>query len=294
MSKKLNRKEAVLNKSTTPATLFVKRFARNKVAVAALVVILCLFLMACFAPWIAPYDYSAIDIKNKLQYPSAEHLLGTDNLGRDMLSRCIWGGRVSLLVALLSVSISTVAAIIIGSIAGYFGGQIDNVIMRICDVFLAIPGLVLAMCVSAALGTGIVNTCIAMAITATPGLVRQIRASIILLRDQEFIEASKAFGGSNARIIIKHVVPNAFAPMIIQIAMSLGSCIMQIAGLSFLGLGVQPPTPEWGNMVSAGRDYLTKFYPMFLYPALFVIVTMLSFNMVGDGLRDALDPHMKR
>ncbi len=291
---KLNRKEAILNKGATPGKLFVKRFARNKVAVAALVVILCLFLMACFAPQIAPYDYSAIDIKNKLQYPSAGHLLGTDNLGRDMLSRCIWGGRVSLLVALFSVSISTVAAIVIGSIAGYFGGQIDNIIMRICDIFLAIPGLVLAMCVSAALGTGIVNTCIAMAITATPGLVRQIRASIILLRDQEFIEASKAFGGSNAGIIIKHVVPNAFAPMIIQIAMSLGSCIMQIAGMSFLGLGVQPPTPEWGNMVSAGRDYLTKFYPMFLYPALFVVVTMLSFNMVGDGLRDALDPHMKR
>lgn len=284
----------IVSTSATPGKLFVKRFVRNKVAVVALVVIICLFLMACFAPVIAPYDYSAIDILNKLQYPSAEHLMGTDNLGRDILSRCIWGGRVSLLVALFAVGMSTVAALIIGSIAGYFGGWIDDVIMRICDVFLAIPGLVLAMCISAALGTGIINTCIAMAVTTTPGLVRQIRASIILLRDKEFIEASKAFGGSHFNIIVKHVIPNAFAPMIIQIAMSLGSCIMQIAGMSFLGLGVQPPTPEWGNMVSEGRDYLTTFYPMTTFPAAFVIVTMLAFNMLGDGLRDALDPHMKR
>ena len=274
--------------------LMVRRFSRNKAAVVCFFIILLLIFSAIFADVLTPYDYDAQDLGSRLLYPSGEHLMGTDNFGRDIFTRILRGGRVSLIVSVVSVAISIVLALVIGSVAGYFGGSVDTVIMRITDIFLAMPPLVFALTVSAALGTGLLNTAIALAIASVAPMVRQMRSSIMLMKSQEYIEASKAFGGSNLRIIFEHVVPNAFTPLLVQGSMSIGDTIMSIAGLSFLGLGVQPPTPEWGNMLSAGQQFITKFWPMMLYPGLAIAVTMLSFNMVGDGIRDALDPHMKQ
>ena len=274
--------------------LMVRRFSRNKAAVVCFFVILLLIFGAVFADVLTPYDYDAQDLGARLQYPSAEHLMGTDNFGRDIFTRILRGGRVSLVVSVISVGISIVLALVIGSVAGYFGGAVDTVIMRITDIFLAMPPLVFALTVSAALGTGLLNTAIALAISSVAPMVRQMRSSIMLMKSQEYIEASKAFGGGHARIIFEHVVPNAFTPLLVQGSMSIGDTIMSIAGLSFLGLGVQPPTPEWGNMLSAGQQFITKFWPMMLFPGLAIAITMLSFNMVGDGIRDALDPHMKQ
>lgn len=274
--------------------LMVRRFSRNKAAVVCFFVILLLVFSAIFADVLTPYDYDAQDLSARLQLPSAEHIMGTDNFGRDIFTRILRGGRVSLIVSIASVSMSIVLALVIGSIAGYFGGVVDTVIMRITDIFLAMPPLVFALTVSAALGSGLFNTAVALAISSVAPMVRQMRSSIMLMKSQEYIEASKAFGGSHARIIFEHVVPNAFTPLLVQGSMSIGDTIMSIAGLSFLGLGVQPPTPEWGNMLSAGQQFITSFWPMMLFPGLAIAVTMLSFNMVGDGIRDALDPHMKQ
>ena len=275
-------------------SLMVRRFVRNKAAVIALVFIILLVLSAIFSDVLTPYEYDAQSLKERFLDPSSEHLFGTDNFGRDILTRILRGGRISLLVSVISVAISTCIALVIGSIAGYFGGKVDSVIMRITDIFMSLPGMLFAMTVSAALGGGILNTAIALAITSVAPLTRQIRASILLLRDQEFIEASKAFGGNHAHIIARHVMPNALAPLIVQISLRLGDTIMAISGLSFLGLGIQPPTPEWGNMISVGREFMTEHLHMVLFPALAIILTMLAFNLLGDGLRDAMDPRMKR
>lgn len=276
------------------ASLMMRRFARNKMAVVALIFIILLVMSAIFADQLTPYDYTKQNLSERLQYPSLQHLMGTDNFGRDIFARILRGGRISLLVSLLSVSISTVIALVIGSIAGYFGGAIDNFIMRIVDIFIAIPGMIFAMALSAALGEGLVNTALAMSIASVAPMVRQLRSSILLLKNQEFIEASKAFGESHAKIIITHIIPNTLAPLIVQVSMRLGDTIMGIAGLSFLGLGVRPPTPEWGNMLSAGQEFITSFWPMMFWPGLAIALTMLAFNLLGDGVRDALDPHMKR
>lgn len=274
--------------------LMVRRFSRNKMAVISLCFLILLIIAVCFGDSLTPYSYTKQSLAERLQYPSFKHWLGTDNFGRDMMARILRGGRISLLVSLLSVSLSTVAALIIGSIAGYFGGMVDNIVMRIMDVFIAIPGLIFAMTISAALGNGLVNTAIAMGITAVAPMVRQLRSSILLLKNQEFIEASRAFGASHAKIIITHIIPNTLAPLIVQVSMRLGDTIMGIAGLSFLGLGVQPPTPEWGNMLNDGREFITSFWPMMAWPGLAIALTMLAFNLLGDGIRDALDPKMKR
>ncbi len=274
--------------------LALKRFCRNKAAVVCFFIILLLVFGAVFADILTPYRYDAQNLDNALAYPSLQHLMGTDNFGRDIFTRILYGGRVSLIVSLVSVGMSVVLALIIGAIAGYFGGAVDTVIMRITDIFLAIPGLIFALTVSAALGSGLFNTALALAITSVAPMVRQMRSSIMLMKNQEYIEASKAFGGKHARIIFSHVIPNSFTPLLVQGSMSIGDTIMSIAGLSFLGLGVQPPTPEWGNMLSAGQDYITRFWPMIFFPGVAIAITMLSFNMVGDGIRDALDPHMKQ
>jgi peptide/nickel transport system permease protein len=251
-------------------------------------------LSAILAPVITVYDPSKQDLSSRFLYPSLQHLMGTDNFGRDTFTRLLYGARVSLLVAVMSTAISFVCALIIGSIAGYYGGIVDNVIMRIMDVFMAIPGLLLAMCLSAALGSGLVNTAIAMGVGIIPALVRQLRSSILLLKDQDYIEAAKSFGGSDAHNVIHHIFPNAMAPLIVQASLGLGGAITGIAGLSFLGLGVQPPTPEWGNMLATGQAYIRTYWPMIVFPGIIIALTMLAFNLFGDGLRDAMDPHMKR
>jgi len=274
--------------------LMRRRFTRNRMAVVALIFIVILLLACIFADYLTPYQFDVQNLSERLQYPSGEHLMGTDNFGRDIFTRILKGGQVSLIVSLCSVGMSTILALIIGAVAGYFGGKVDAVIMRIVDIFIALPGLIFAMTISAALGTGLVNTAIALAISSVAPLVRQLRSSVLLLRNQEYIEASKAFGASHASIIFHHVIPNTLAPLIVQVSMRLGDTIMAIAGLSFLGLGVKPPTPEWGNMLNAGREFITTFWPLIFWPGLVIALTMLAFNLMGDGLRDAMDPHMKR
>ncbi len=271
-----------------------RRFCRNKAAVAALIFVVLMIFAAVFCDYLTPYDYAAQDLSQKLLGPSLAHLCGTDDFGRDIFTRILRGARVSLLVSLLGVCLSTVIAVILGSIAGYYGGKVDSVIMRIMDMLIAIPGLLLSMTVSAALGTGMVKTAIALAIPGVAQLTRQLRSSIMTMKNAEYIEASRAFGGRDPHILVRHILPNCLSPLIVQFTLSLGSSIMSISGLSFLGLGVQPPTPEWGNMVAAGQDYLRSAPHMVLFPGLAVMLAMLAFNLLGDGLRDALDPRMKR
>ena len=270
------------------------RLKKSKTSMISLGFIIVLFLAVIFADFITPYDYAGIDLRNVMSFPSREHIMGTDQYGRDLFTRILYGGRVSLLVALLATIISIVAGGVIGATAGYFGGWYDTVVMRIMDVFMAIPGLLMAITVAAALGTGMFNTAIAIAISNIPSLSRIMRSSVLLLREQEYVEAAEAFGSGNARIIWKHIVPNTLAPIIVQATLSIGSAILNIAGLSFIGLGIEPPTPEWGSILSNSMDQIMSFWPLIVFPGLMIALTMLAFNLLGDGLRDAMDPRLKQ
>ncbi len=271
-----------------------RRLKRNKLAMVGMFIVFILIFCAIFADYIAPYDYAQTDLSNTFAYPSAQHLLGTDNFGRDILSRIIYGGRISLLVAVLAVIAGLTVGGILGLIAGYFGSICENVIMRLMDLILAIPGFLLAVCISAALGSGIVNTIIAISVGAVPGYARMMRAIVMSIRDQEYVESAKVSGASNLRTMLKHILPNTLSPIIVESTLRVGACIMMISSLSFIGLGVQPPTPEWGSMLSSGREYIRDFYPMVIFPGLAIMATLFGFNLFGDGLRDALDPRLKR
>jgi len=270
------------------------RLCKNPLAMTALVVVVLLVLMCLFADVIAPYDYAEQDPTAKFQMPSAEHLLGTDNYGRDLLSRIIVGGRVSLLVSVLSVLFSLIIGGFIGAIAGYYAGTTDGIIMRIMDIIMAIPQFLLAVAVSVALGSGIVNTAIAIAVGSIPGYARLMRASVMTIREQEYTEAARALGNSSMSVLFKHIIPNTLSPIIVETTLRIGSNILAISGLSFVGLGVQPPTPEWGSIMAAGRQYIRDFWPMVTFPGVFIVLTMFGFNILGDGLRDAMDPRMKK
>ena len=272
----------------------LRRLKKSKPAMISLAFILFLVLCAVFAPFIAPYAYDKQDLASKFIMPCLEHPLGTDNFGRDILSRLIYGGRISLLVSFFSVVLSVGVAVILGVTVGYFGGMYDNIVMRILDIFMAIPGMMLAISISAALGPGLINTAIAISIGGIPPFARQLRASVMLVREEEFVEASHAFGASHWRIMFKHILPNTLAPIIVQISLRLGENILSIAGLSFIGLGVQPPTPEWGNILSSGREFITTYWPLITFPGILIGLTMLAFNLFGDGLRDAMDPRLKQ
>ena len=270
------------------------RLCRNKLAMIAMVVVILLVLMAVFADFIAPYDYAKIDPLNKLQFPSAEHLMGTDNLGRDILSRVIYGGRISLLVAVMAVAIALISGSLLGAIAAYFGGMCETIIMRAMDIIMAIPGFLLAVSISASLGGGVWQTALAISIGAIPSYARIMRASVLTIKDQEYVEAARSGGASDLRIILKHIIPNTLSPIIVESTLRIGACIMQISSLSFIGLGVTPPTPEWGSIMNSGREYLRDFYPICTFPGIMIMITLFGFNLFGDGLRDALDPRLKR
>jgi peptide/nickel transport system permease protein len=250
-----------------------------------------------FADLIAPYSYAGENLKDRFQTPSFAHIMGTDDYGRDLFTRMLYGGRVSLLVAVIAVAIGMGAGMPIGATSGFFGKRVDDVMMRGMDVIMAIPGMLLAICVSVALGSGIFNTALAIAVGTIPMIARQLRSSTLLVRSQEYIEAARLFGASSGRIIVTHVIPNTLAPIIVQSSLYIGGSIMAIAGLSFLGLGVQPPTPEWGNILNTGLDYifdLESRWHLLFFPALIIIVTLLAFNLLGDSLRDAMDPRMRK
>lgn len=274
--------------------LTLGRLKRNHLAMVGLVIIVVMIILALLAPYISPYPYEAADFKNRYATPSAEHWFGTDELGRDIFSRLLYGSRYSLRIGLISVAISAIGGIFFGALAGYFGGAVDNIIMRLLDVLQAMPGIVLAIAISAALGPGLTNSVIALSISSIPGYARMTRASILNVRKMEYLEAATSINCSNARIIWKHVLPNALSPLIVQATMGIAGAIMGAAMLSFIGLGVQPPTPEWGAMLSAGRNYLRDYPHLCIFPGVMIMMAVLSLNMLGDGLRDALDPKLKQ
>ncbi len=270
------------------------RLCRNRLAVIAMIVVALLVLMTIFADLVAPFPYDEANPSNALQYPSMSHLLGTDNFGRDILSRVIYGGRISLLVAVMAVGIALIVGSLLGATAAYFGGLYESIVMRCMDIVMAIPGFLLAVSISTSLGGGVWQTALAISIGAIPSYARIMRATVLTIKDQEYVEAARVTGASDLRIILKHIVPNTLSPIIVESTLRIGACIMQISSLSFIGLGVQPPTPEWGSIMSAGREYLRDFYPIVTFPGIAIMITLFGFNLFGDGLRDALDPRLKR
>lgn len=280
-------------KKTSMLTDVWKRLKKNKLAMVGLVIIALLILTAIFADVIAPYPYDKQELKAALQAPSKVHIFGTDEFGRDIFSRIVYGSRISLEVGFIAVGISVVVGGFLGAIAGYYGNIIDNVIMRFVDILLSIPQILLAISIVAALGPGLINLMIAVGISSIPGYARIVRASVLSIKDQEFVEAAKAAGSSDIRIIFKHIIPNCLAPIIVQATLGVATAILTAAGLSFIGLGIQPPTPEWGSMLSGGRGYIRDYAYMTLFPGLAIMITILGLNILGDGLRDALDPKLK-
>lgn len=271
-----------------------RRLRKNKLAMFGLIVVLVLVLAAIFADFVAPYDPAAQDLLHMREMPSREHLLGTDEYGRDILSRIIYGGRVSLLVSILAIVFGLIVGGAVGVSAGYFGGVYDGTIMRVMDIMMAIPGFLLAVCISAALGGGVTNTALAIGIGCVPGYARLFQALVLGIRDQEYIEAARVTGSSNVRIMVRQILPNILSTVIVDTTLRIGGCILMISSLSFVGLGVQPPTPEWGSMVSAGRSLIRQFWPLATFPGMAIMLTLFGFNLFGDGLRDALDPKLKQ
>ena len=271
-----------------------RRLRKNPLAMFGLFIVALLIFFAITADIIAPFKYYEQDLMASFQTPSREHLFGTDEFGRDILSRIIHGSRISLQVGLIAVSISVVLGGFFGAVAGFYGGRIDNLIMRGMDILLSIPSILLAIAIAASLGPGLYNMMVAVGISTTPQYARIIRGSVLSLRGQEFVEAAKAVGSSDTRIIMKHILPNCLAPIIVQSTLGVASAILTAAGLSFIGLGIQPPTPEWGAMLSGGREYIRDYAYMTIFPGLAIMITILALNFLGDGLRDVLDPKLKR
>lgn len=272
----------------------MKQMSKNKMAMLGLIILLIELVLVLFAPIIAPYEYAYMDIMAMQQGPSAAHWFGTDELGRDIFSRVLYGGRYSITMGLFAVMISQTVGMALGSIAGYFGGQVDNVMMRTLDIVQSLPAMLLSIVLSAVLGPGYLNTILALSVNGMPGAARMLRAQMMKVRDNEYIEAAQSINCSKVRIIVNHMIPNSFSPNIVQATMGVAHMITMAASLSFIGLGVQPPTPEWGAMLSGARQFIRQCPHMVIFPGLAIAITILALNLMGDGLRDALDPKLKR
>ena len=272
-----------------------RRLKKNKMAMIGLGIVALLVLISIFADFL--FDYNTVVIKQntaiRLQTPSAAHWLGTDEFGRDILARLVHGSRVSLSVGVVAVSIALLIGGSLGAIAGFYGGKVDTLIMRFMDVMLAVPSVLLAIVIAAVLGTGVFNLILAIGIASIPSYARIVRASILSIRDQEYIEAARISGCSDARMILRHILPNILAPVIVQTTLGLGLAILNASGLSFLGLGVEAPMPEWGSMLAAARGDMRNYPYLVTFPGIAIVLVVLALNMVGDGLRDALDPRLK-
>lgn len=277
---------------------FRRAFVSNRLAVAGAVVMAVFVLMAVFAPLVAPYDPLAQNLTEKFAPPSAEHPLGQDELGRDILSRIIYGARVSLTAGIAAVAFATVAGTLVGVVAGYAGRWVDSVLMRLMDVLLAFPSILLAIVIVTILGQGLTNAMLAVGIVLLPQIARVVRSSVISVRERDYVEAERAIGASHTRIIFSAVLPNSMAPLIVQATLALATAILDVAALSFLGLGAQPPTPEWGAMLTdafrSGFGVFVNGQHAILFPGIAIALAVLSVNFIGDGLRDALDPRHRR
>lgn len=257
------------------------------------IAILALSVMAVFAPLITQYDPTAIDIGEALMAPSLDHFMGTDQLGRDIFSRMVYGARISLSIGFVAVGIAAIIGVALGSIAGYFGGRTDSFVMRFVDIMLCFPSFFLILAVVAVIGPGIYNIMIVIGLTSWMGMARLIRAEVLSLKEREFILAAKALGASNTRIITRHLIPNGIGPVLVSFVLGIAAAILVEAALSFLGLGVQPPTPSWGNILMEGKATLGVAWWLILFPGLAILVTVLAFNLLGEGIRDALNPRLK-
>jgi len=271
----------------------LKRLTRSKTAMIGLIIFIILVIIAIIGPMIAPYDYAEMVVSEKNQLPSAVHILGTDDVGRDILSRLLVGTRYTLLLGLGACVVGLIIGIILGCVAGFFGGWVEEVIMRLCDVMQAIPGMLLAVAISSALGNGLVFTIIALSIGRIPFVCRMLRAQFLNQRKLEYVEAAQAENCSKATIMFKHILPNTISPLIVATTMGVGNTITMAASLSYIGLGVQPPTPEWGAMLSAAKGYIRHYPYQLLFPGLAIAILVLAMNLFGDGLRDAMDPKLK-
>ncbi|MGD9118201.1 MAG: ABC transporter permease [Dehalococcoidia bacterium] len=272
---------------------FFRTFVNRGVVVLGMVIIIIFIIAAVFAPFLAPYNPDKIDMNNARLQPSGSHWLGTDSLGRDTLSRVIYGARVSLMIGLVVVLFSSIVGMSLGLIAGYFGGWVHAIIMRLIDMLMAFPVLILALLVAALLGGGLVNVIWALAFAMVPIYARLMCGQAISVKENDYVLAERSTGASHIRIMLRHLAPNCFPPLIVMMTMMLGTTILAEAGLSFLGIGVQPPTPTWGNMVNDGRDYLLSNPLLSFAPGLAIMLVVYAFNMIGDGLRDALDPQLR-
>jgi peptide/nickel transport system permease protein len=274
-------------------TDFWYRFSKNRLAVAGSALVVLLFVLSVLAPWIAPYDPTAIDLKNILQPPSAAHWFGTDQLGRDVLSRMIWGAQISLKVGFVSTGIAILIGTILGAVAGYYGRWVDAVIMRFVDIMLCFPTFFLILAVIAFLEPSIWNIMIIIGATGWMGITRLVRADFISLKERDFVQAARVIGASDARIIFIHVLPNCMASVLVAATLGVAGAILTESALSFLGIGVQPPTPSWGNILTAGKDNIDIAWWLSLYPGLAILATVLGYNMLGEGIRDSLDPRLR-
>ncbi|WP_017436547.1 nickel transporter permease [Saccharococcus caldoxylosilyticus] len=270
-----------------------RQFRKNKIALVGLGIVVFFILLAIFAPLLAPYDFKDQNLAERLQPPSLKHLFGTDDFGRDILSRVLHGARISLWVGFFSVLGSVIVGSMLGIIAGYYGRWIDGIISRLFDIMLAFPSILLAIGIVAVLGPSLQNALIAIAVINIPNFGRLIRSRVLSIKQEEYIMAAKAIGMSDTRILFHHILPNSMAPIIVQGTLAIATAIIEAAALGFLGLGAQPPNPEWGKMLADSKDFLTQAPWTMIFPGLAIMLTVLGFNLMGDGLRDALDPRMK-
>jgi peptide/nickel transport system permease protein len=284
---------AALPREVTPAQRALRRLVRRRGAMLGLGFIVFFVLLALFAPWVAPHDPLATSWSAVRQAPSAQYLFGTDEIGRDVLSRVIWGTRASLLAGLVSVCISLALGVPVGLAAGYLGGWVDALISRVTDAMLACPFLILAIALAAFLGPSLTNAMIAIGISATPIFVRLTRAQVLAVKVEDYVEAARAVGNSHLRIALRHILPNVLAPLIVQATLAIAAAVIAEASLSFLGLGQQPPAPSWGSMLNTAKNYIDNAPWMSVWPGLSIFLLVLSFNLLGDGLRDAFDPRHK-
>ena len=271
---------------------FWARLRRNRMAMTGLTLVAGLFVISIFAPFLAPYDPNSIDLKQVLVPPSADHLLGTDTLGRDVLSRIIYGSRVSLKVGFVAVGLATLIGLLVGSLAGYYGGWVDQLFMRLVDLMLCFPTLFLILAVIAVLGPSIWNIMVVIGLTSWMGVARLVRAEFLSLRERDFVAAARALGATDARLILRHLLPNALAPVMVSATLGVAGAILTESALSFLGLGVQPPTPSWGNILTAGKDNIEIAWWLSFFPGLAILVTVMSYNLLGEGIREAIDPRL--
>jgi peptide/nickel transport system permease protein len=272
---------------------FWARLRRNRLAMTGLILVAGLFAVSLLAPWLAPYDPNFIDLKEVLMPPTSQHLLGTDPLGRDVLSRIIYGSQVSLKVGFVAVGLATLIGLIIGAVAGFYGGWVDQILMRLVDLMLCFPTFFLILAVIALLEPSIWNIMVVIGLTNWMGVARLVRAEFLSLKEREFVVAARALGASDARLIVRHLLPNALAPVMVSATLGVAGAILTESALSFLGLGVQPPTPSWGNILTAGKDNIEIAWWLSLFPGLAILVTVMSYNLLGEGIREAIDPRLK-